>query len=499
MTKMAEYILAIDQGTTGTTVLLVDQNLHILAKTNQEFPQYYPKPGWVEHDLNEIWSSTLTSIQKVLEQSGIKATDITTIGITNQRETTCLWDRKTGEPIEKAIVWQCRRTESICQKLKKAKKESIFQKKTGLLLDPYFSGTKIKWYLDQSPPLRRRAVDGKLAFGTIDSFLLSKLTAGLSHKTDPSNASRTLLMNLKLLKWDEELLKILNIPKQILPEICSSSQVYGKTKNVPHLPDGIPISGMAGDQQAALFGQACFDIGEAKCTYGTGSFLMLNTGSKIVYSKKKLLSTVAWQLNGKTTYALEGSAFIAGAAVQWLRDGLGIIHSSHEIEGLAKKVDSSEGVFFVPALTGLGAPYWRSDARGILCGLTRGTTAGHIARAVLEGIAFQNYELVDAMQKDLGKKILILKIDGGAAQNDFLIQFQSDILQTRVVRPKNIETTAIGAACLAGLGVGFWKNLSELEKTWQKEKEFIPVMNRRIRQKLISEWKIAVQRCLFTG
>ncbi len=496
---MKSYILAIDQGTTGTTVLLVDQNLHILAKTNQEFPQYYPKPGWVEHDLNEIWSSTLTSIQKVLEQSGIKATDIAAIGITNQRETTCLWDRKTGEPIEKAIVWQCRRTESICQKLKKAKKESIFQKKTGLLLDPYFSGTKIKWYLDQSITLRRRAVDGLIAFGTIDSFLLSKLTAGLSHRTDPSNASRTLLMNLKSLQWDEELLKILNIPKQILPEICSSSQVYGKTKNVAHLPDGIPISGIAGDQQSALFGQACFSVGEAKCTYGTGSFLMLNTGSKIVYSKKKLLSTVAWRLNGKTTYALEGSAFIAGAAVQWLRDGLKIIHSSSEIEGLAKKVDSSEGVFFVPALTGLGAPYWRSDARGIICGLTRGTTAGHIARAVLEGIAFQNYELVDAMQKDLGKKISILKIDGGAARNDFLMQFQSDILQTRVIRPKNIEATALGAACLAGLGVGFWKDLSELERAWQKEKEFIPVMNRRVRQKLISKWKIAVQRCLLTG
>ncbi len=493
---MKSYILAIDQGTTGTTVLLVDQNLHILAKTNQEFPQYYPRPGWVEHDLNDIWSSTLTSVQKVLEQSGIKATDIAAIGITNQRETTCLWDRKTGEPVAKAIVWQCRRTESICQKLKKAKKEPIFQKKTGLLLDPYFSGTKIKWYLDESTALRRRAVNGSIAFGTIDSFLLSKLTGGMTHRTDPSNASRTLLMDLKLLQWDEALLKILNIPKQILPEISSSSEVFGKTKNVHHLPDGIPISGIAGDQQAALFGQACFSAGEAKCTYGTGSFLMLNTGSKIIHSKQNLLSTVAWQLNGKTTYALEGSAFIAGAAVQWLRDGLKIIHSSGEIEGLAKTVDSSEGVVFVPALTGLGAPYWRSDARGIICGLTRGTTAGHIARATLEGIAFQNHDLLEAMQKDLGKKISIFKVDGGAAQNDFLMQFQSDILQTRVIRPKNIETTALGAASLAGLGVGFWKDLSDLKKAWQKEKEFIPVINRKIRQKLISQWKTAVQRCL---
>lgn len=498
---MAEYILAIDQGTTGTTVLLVDQKLSIISKANQEFRQLYPKPGWVEHNLNDIWKSTLETIELALKQAHIKKSHIAAIGITNQRETTCLWDSKTGVPLFNAIVWQCRRTQDICKKLKDLGKEEVFRKKTGLVLDPYFSGTKIKWYFDHHPELFKKASQGQISFGTIDSFLTSKLTNQKIHITDVSNASRTLLMNLKTLEWDDELLDILKVPKEILPEIRSSSEVYGKTKNVSGitgagLPDGIPICGIAGDQQAALFGQACFKSGEAKCTYGTGSFLVLNTGSKIIHSKNQLLTTVAWQLNAKTTYALEGSAFIAGAAVQWLRDGLKLIKTSSEIESLAKTVDSSQEVVFVPALTGLGAPYWKSDARGIITGLTRGTEAGHIARATLEGIAFQNYELLDAMQRDLGKKLSSLKVDGGACQNNLLMQFQSDLLQTPVIRPKVIETTALGAACLAGIAIRFWSDLSEIEKAWQTERRFTPTLSKKERESHLSKWKNAVRKCL---
>ncbi len=492
---MGSYILAIDQGTTGTTALLIDNNLAIIAKHNQEYPQHYPKPGWVEHDLNDIWRSTLSSIQVVLEQSKISPTEIAAIGITNQRETTCLWDKKTGDPLFRAIVWQCRRTAEICAKLKKSGKEKIFRKKTGLLLDPYFSGTKIKWFFDAHPDLYPQAKENKVAFGTIDTFLVSKLTRNSIHVTDPSNASRTLLMNLQTLQWDDELLSILKVPRTILPEIKSSSEIYGKTLGVPGLPDGIPISGMAGDQQSALFGQACFDPGQAKCTYGTGSFLLLNTGPKIIHSKYNLLTTVAWQLKGKTTYALEGSAFIAGAAVQWLRDGLKIIQKSSDVEALATQVTSSDGVVFVPALTGLGAPYWDSSARGLISGLTRGTTNAHIARATLEGIAFQNYDLLTAMQKDLRKKLSSLKVDGGACANTLLMQFQSDILKTPVVRPKTIETTALGAACLAGLGIGFWSDLSEIKKAWQIDREFLPQMKEKERTAHLTEWKTAVSRC----
>lgn len=490
------YILSIDQGTTSTTVLLIDQALTIKAKATSEYPQHYPKPGWVEHDLNDIWKSTLDTIHKALEKSGTRASEISAIGITNQRETTCLWDKKTGEPLFRAIVWQCRRTADICNQLKKAGKEKIFRKKTGLLLDPYFSGTKLKWYFDCHPDLRKKALKGGVSFGTIDSFLVSKLTHNTVHVTDPSNASRTLLMNLKTLSWDQELLDILNIPNPILPEIKSSSEIYGNTKSVPGLPDGIPVCGIAGDQQAALFGQACFNTGEAKCTYGTGSFLLLNTGSKIIRSKSNLLTTVAWKLKDKTTYALEGSAFMAGAAVQWLRDGLKLIQNSSDIEALAKTVSSSEGVVFVPALTGLGAPYWDANARGLICGLTRGTTAGHLARATLEGIAFQNYELLSAMQKDLKKKLSSLKVDGGASVNNLLMQFQADLLQTPVIRPKFVETTALGAACLAGLSIGFWKDLSSVQKAWQKDQEFYPKMSFQERKKHLLNWKRAIQKCL---
>ena len=490
------YILSIDQGTTGTTVLLIDQALTLKAKATSEYPQHYPKPGWVEHDLNDIWKSTLDTISLVLEKSGVLASQISAIGITNQRETTCLWDKKTGAPLFRAIVWQCRRTADICAKLKKGGKEKLFRKKTGLLLDPYFSGTKLKWYFDHHPDLRKKALENKVSFGTIDSFLVSKLTQNTIHVTDPSNASRTLLMNLETLAWDPELLELLTVPKEILPDIKSSSEVYGKTKNVPGLPDGIPVCGIAGDQQAALFGQACFNSGEAKCTYGTGSFLLLNTGPKIVRSNSNLLTTVAWKLKDKTTYALEGSAFIAGAAVQWLRDGLKLIQSSSEIETLAKTVLSSEGVVFVPALTGLGAPYWAAGARGLISGLTRGTTAGHIARATLEGIAFQNYELLVAMQKDVKKKLSSLKVDGGASVNNLLMQFQADLLQTPVIRPKFIETTALGAACLAGLAIGFWEDLSSIQKAWQKDRDFYPEMSSQERKAHLLSWKGAIQKCL---
>lgn len=489
---MSKYVLSIDQGTTGSTALIIDEYLNIKAKAIQEFPQHYPKPGWVEHNLDEIWGSVLKSISAVLTQSNVQSSEIIAIGITNQRETTCLWDKNTGKPLFPAIVWQCRRTADICNQLKKSGKEKIFRKKTGLLLDPYFSGTKIKWYFDQYPELRKKNV----AFGTIDSFLLSKLTNNSLHATDPSNASRTLLMNLKTLAWDDELLNILKIPRFILPEIKSSSEIYGKTKSVPGLPDGIPICGIAGDQQAALFGQTCFEAGQAKCTYGTGSFLLLNTGSNIIHSRYNLLTTVAWKIKNETVYALEGSAFIAGAAVQWLRDGLKIIQKSSDVESLAKTVSSSEDVVFVPALTGLGAPYWESSARGIISGITRGTTAGHIARATLEGIAFQNYDLLKTMEKDLGKKLSSLKVDGGASDNNLLMQFQADILQTKVIRPKFIETTALGTACLAGLAIGIWTDMSAIKKTWQKDQEFHPKMSVKKRISHLIRWKKAVNQCL---
>lgn len=491
---MNTFILAIDQGTTGSTALILDKNLNVLSKKNTEFAQYYPKPGWVEHSPEEIWDSVLQSVGKALKEASIDAHQISCIGITNQRETTLLWDRKTGKPIHKAIVWQDRRTAPFCEALKKKGFEKKIKNLTGLVLDPYFSGTKIKWMLDNIPGARKRAEKGELCFGTIDSFLVWKLTGGHSHVTDISNASRTLLMNLKTGEWDESLLRIFNVPKNILPKICPNAFDFGKTKGLGILPDGIAITGMAGDQQSALFGQACFQIGEAKCTYGTGSFILMNVGDKPVFSKNGLLSSVGWKLGSKTTYVLEGSSFIAGAAVQWLRDGLQIIQKASEIEALAKTVSDNGGVVFVPALAGLGAPYWRASARGVIHGITRGTTKAHIARAALEGIAFQQAEVLSAMEKDSRKKCRGLKVDGGASQNNLLMQFQADILGVKIIRPKMVETTALGAAFLAGLGAGVWKNLDELKKSFKQDMAFDPKFSLKRREELKEKWNQVVAK-----
>ncbi|MBI2336395.1 MAG: glycerol kinase GlpK [Deltaproteobacteria bacterium] len=491
---MKDLILAIDQGTTGTTVLLIDKDLNLVGKKNNEFPQHFPQEGWVEHNLEEIWACTTRTIQDVLTQTGVDAGRIAGIGITNQRETTGIWERSTGKPIHNAIVWQCRRTADICNKLKKAGHEAKFKKKTGLVLDAYFSGTKIKWLLDNVPHAKARAKTGELAFGTIDTFLIYKLTGHQTHVTDVSNASRTLLMNLATLAWDAELMKILGVPAALLPEIRSSSEVYGHTQGVPGLPDGVPIAGIAGDQQAALFGQACFEVGSAKCTYGTGSFILLNTGTKIVPSKNKLLTTVAWKIGNKVNYALEGSAFIAGAAVQWLRDGLKMINSASEIEALAASVPDSGGVTVVPAFVGLGAPHWRPEARGTITGITRATTRAHVARATLEGIAFFQYDILQAMTKDLGKKLKNLKVDGGAVANNLLMQFQADILGVKLFRPQMIETTGLGAAFLAGLAVGLWKDQSEITQSWKVDRIFDPKMNKREANQHVTRWQAAVKR-----
>lgn len=491
---MKDLVLSIDQGTTGTTVMILDRHLNVLAKKNNEFPQHYPQPGWVEHDPEEIWQSTLRAIQETLSLSGIDAQRIAGIGITNQRETTVLWERLSSKAIHKAIVWQDRRTASFCEKLKKKGLENKFKKKTGLVLDPYFSGTKIKWILDNVKGAKARAKAGELAFGTIDTYLVWRLTQGAAHVTDPSNASRTLLMNLQTLQWDPELLKILEVPMALLPRIASSSEVYGSTRSVQGLPDGIPVAGIAGDQQAALFGQACFSAGEAKCTYGTGSFILLNTGKKIVHSKNKLLTTVAWKLGKEVSYALEGSAFIAGAAVQWLRDGLKIISKASDVEALAESVKSSEGVCLVPAFVGLGAPYWRSDARGLITGLTRGSTAAHLARATLEGIAFCQYDILQAMSKDLGKKLKTLKVDGGACANNLLMQFQTDILGVPLSRPKMIETTGLGAAFLAGLATGLWESPKVISQHWKEDRLFKAQMSKAEVKKKVAAWQLAVKK-----
>jgi glycerol kinase len=491
-----KYILSIDQGTTGTTVLLIDKKINICAKVNNEFKQYYPQPGWVEHDPEEIWKITVKTIQQALKKARAKGSDIAAIGITNQRETTVLWNRKTGNSVHPAIVWQDRRTANYCTQLKKQGHLATVRKKTGLVLDPYFSGTKINWILKNVPKAKKLAKDHELAFGTIDSFLVYQLTNHETHVTDVTNASRTLLMNLKTLKWDQELLKIFKVPPSILPEIKSCSEVYGLTQNVPGLPDGIPISGMAGDQQAALFGQACFAEGEAKCTYGTGSFLLMNIGSKPVLSKSGLLTTVAWQVGKQVCYAFEGSSFIAGAAVQWLRDELKFVKKASDIEKLASKVADNGGVYFVPALAGLGAPYWDPEARGLLCGLTRGSNQSHVARAVLEGIAFSQFDILQAMQKDSRKKLKRLKVDGGACENDFLMQFQADVLGCEIVRPKVIETTAMGAGFLAGLAVGFWRDQKEIRQVFKVDQRFSVKMKPQERTSLVSGWQKAVQRAL---
>ncbi|MBW6512618.1 MAG: glycerol kinase GlpK [Desulfuromonadaceae bacterium] len=491
---MEKFILAIDQGTTGSTALLLDHAMVVRSRATVDFPQHFPQPGWVEHNPDEIWASVADATRRTLASGAIDPSAIAAIGITNQRETTLLWERRNGRAVHNAIVWQCRRSASICAELKERGLEAEFRARTGLLLDPYFSGTKLTWLLRQHPGLRAAAEGGELAFGTIDSFLVWRLTGGQNHVTDVSNASRTLLMELSERCWDDTLLHHLDIPRRLLPEIRSNSEIYGMTQGLDWLPDGIPVAGMAGDQQAALFGQACFTPGEAKCTYGTGAFLLENTGQEIVVSRHGLLTTVAWELNNITTYALEGSAFIAGAAVQWLRDGLGIIDSSAEVETLAASVPDNGGVVFVPALTGLGAPHWNSAARGVIHGLTRGTTSAHLARATLEGIALQIVDLVAAMDEDRGYPLRQLKVDGGAAANNLLMQLQSDLLKLPVVRPAMLETTALGAALLAGLAVDFWQGQEEIIAKWRQDRDFLPTMTTELRNNLRQQWRRVLEK-----
>jgi glycerol kinase len=488
----AAYVMAIDQGTTGTTVLIVDKRLAIRAKVNVEFRQIFPKPGWVEHDLDDIWGSVHTAVQRALREAGLRGGEIAAIGITNQRETVALWDRRSGKPVHNAIVWQDRRTADHCARLQAEGREGAIREKTGLVLDPYFSATKLSWLLENVRFARDKAEAGALAFGTIDSFLAWRLTSGAAHVTDVSNASRTLLMDLRACAWDGSLLELFGVPRAVLPEIRSSSEIYGTTRNARGLPDGIPVCGIAGDQQAALFGQACFHPGDAKCTYGTGAFLLQNVGTEPVVSKHGLLTTVAWKIGAETNYALEGSAFIAGAAVQWLRDQLKLIDKASDIEALAKTVKDSADVVFVPALAGLGAPHWRPDARGLVAGLHRGTNAGHLARALLEGIAFQIYDLAEAMMKDAGKSAPSFRVDGGASANDLLMQFQADLLDVPVERPRMLETTAFGAAFLAGLAAGVWPSRDEIGKSFKVGKRFEPKMSAEERARHLAKWRRAV-------
>lgn len=495
---MADFILAIDQGTTGSTVALMDSSGKVRASVNYEFPQIYPKPGWVEHSPADIWGSVTKGIRTLLRRKVCKPTDIAAIGITNQRETSLLWDRATGDALNNAIVWQCRRTTDFCEQLKAAGHEPVVKRKSGLVLDPYFSGSKYRWLLQNTTGIARLLRSGRVAAGTIDSYLIWQLTGGESHVTDVSNASRTSLMNLKSASWDSQLLELFEVPAEILPEIVPSSAVLGHTRGVAGLPDGIPISGVAGDQQAALFGQACFAEGDAKCTFGTGSFILMNTGTQPLQSSAGLLTTVAWQLGegGKTTYALEGGAFICGAAVQWLRDGLQIIKRAPDVEALAQQVSDHGGVEFVPALTGLGAPHWAPEARGNLSGLTRGTERGHIARATLDAMALQNSDILRAMEADLGKRMKPLRVDGGAAANNLLMQIQADVLGRKLIRPQVIETTVAGACYLAGLGVGLWQRPAEIRKIWEVEREFTVQMNATARRKRLASWQRALDRAL---
>jgi glycerol kinase len=491
---MPGIILSIDQGTTGTTIVLLDNELNIRAHGYREFKQIYPQPGWVEHNADDIWDSVLEAMTAAFSAGDISPADVGAIGITNQRETNLIWDAATGKPCHNAIVWQCRRTADICEKLKQDGQEELFQSKTGLLLDPYFSGTKLKWQFDHVPGLREEAEAGRVKAGTIDTYLTWKLTGGDAHVTDATNASRTLLMDLESLEWDEQLCTIMDVPQKALPDIRGCAEIYGHTKNVPTLPDGIPICGMAGDQQAALFGQACFEIGEAKCTYGTGAFLLMNTGGQPIPSANRLLTTVAWRINGKTTYALEGSAFIAGSAVQWLRDGLEMIESASQIEDLASQVPDTGGVTIVPAFVGIGAPHWRSDARGVITGLTLGTRRTHMARATLEGIALQNVDILKAMESDSGRQLLRLKVDGGASANNLLMQMQSDFLGCTIVRPQIVETTALGAALLAGLGAGMWAGFADIAGSWKEDRTFNPDITEEDRAAVLKRWRAAVDK-----
>jgi len=494
-----KYILAIDQGTTGTTVLLVNHDGEIISRAYREFTQIYPHPGWVEHDPQEIWAVTLSAVTHALLQANLKSSDIHAIGITNQRETTVVWDRETGMPVGNAIVWQCRRTAPMCEEMKQAGWAPKISKKTGLIIDAYFSATKLAWILDSSPAIRSQAEQGQLLFGTIDSWLLWKLTGGRVHATDVTNASRTMLYNIHQLDWDEEILSYFNIPSSLLPQVCSSSEVYGYS-DPQLLGSEIPVSGLAGDQQAALFGQTCFAPGQAKNTYGTGCFLLMNTGQQAVNSQHGLLTTIAWSLKneGKVYYALEGSIFIAGAAVQWLRDELKIIETASETEALAESLPENDGVYLVPAFVGLGAPYWDMHARGTLVGLTRGTSRAHLARAALESIAYQTVDVLEAMQRDSGISLQTLNVDGGASANNFLMQFQTDVLGVPVERPVNTESTAIGAAYLAGLGSGFWQSQEELLAMRQVDRRFLPSISTAQRDLLMQGWHKAVN-CTLTN
>jgi glycerol kinase len=488
---MKKFILALDQGTTSSRAIVFDHDGLPVASAQKEFKQYFPKPGWVEHGPDEIWSSQAEVAKKAIASAGLKSSDIASVGITNQRETTIVWNRKTGKPVYKAIVWQDRRTADFCDKLKKEGFALKIQKKTGLIIDAYFSATKVKWILDNVRGARELAKNGQLAFGTVDSWLIWNLTGGKLHVTDVSNASRTMLFNIHTLKWDSELLKIFDIPSSVLPEVRSSSEVYGKTSGV--FPTPVPVAGIAGDQQAALFGQMCIDPGMVKNTYGTGCFMMMNIGTKPIESKSKLLTTVGWKIGNKTTYALEGSIFIAGAVVQWLRDSLGIIKKSSDVEKLAASVKDSEGVYFVPAFAGLGAPYWNQHARGTITGITRGSSSAHIARAALDSICYQTLEVLLAMKKDSRIDIKELRVDGGATVNNSLMQFQADLLQAKVVRPKITETTALGAAYLAGLAVSYWSDLKEIRKQWQVDRAFTPELKGNETKSLIKGWHRAVR------
>ena len=487
------YVLALDQGTTSSRAIVFDRRGHAVTTAQQEFPQHYPRPGWVEHDPFDLWESTRRTALRAVAAANLTGKNIAAIGLTNQRETTLLWDRRTGRPLHRAIVWQDRRTADACAKLKRRGLEPLFRKKTGLLLDPYFSGTKLGWLLDRVPGARRRAEKGELAFGTVDTWLLWQLTGGRVHATDVSNASRTLLLNLRTGDWDPSLLKALRIPREVLPAVRASSGVFGEVSAVPALR-GVPISGIAGDQQAALFGQACWSPGMAKNTYGTGCFLLMHTGTQTVASKNNLLTTIAWKIDGRLEYALEGSVFIGGAVVQWLRDGLGLIARSVEVEKLAAKVTDNGGVYLVPAFTGLGAPHWDAAARGLITGLTRGSNAAHLARAALESIAYQSADLLAAMEADAGRRLRELRVDGGAVGNNALMQFQADLLRVPVVRPRTTETTALGAAYLAGLAVGFWKSRTEIAALWSADRTFRAQSAAATSRRLLGEWHRAVAR-----
>jgi len=493
---METYILSLDQGTTSSRAIIFNKKGEIVHTAQKEFKQYFPQSGWVEHNANEIWGSVLAVIATALSESNIRAEQIEGIGITNQRETTVVWDKETGAPVYHAIVWQSRQTSGICEELKQGGYEQTIRKKTGLLIDPYFSGTKVKWILDNVEGARSKAEEGKLLFGTIDTWLIWKLSGGKAHVTDFSNASRTLMFNIHELKWDEELLEILNVPSSMLPEVRSSSEIYAHTVGYHFFGEEVPVAGAAGDQQAAMFGQACFEKGMGKSTYGTGCFMLMNTGEKAVESEHGLLTTIAWGINGKVEYALEGSIFIAGAAIQWLKDGMRMLNSASDSEKYARRVDSTDGVYVVPAFVGLGTPYWNSEVRGSVFGLTRGTSKEHFVRATIESLAYQTKDVLSVMEVDSGIELKTLRVDGGVVKNNFLLEFQSDLLNVLVERPVINETTALGAAYLAGLAVGYWESQKEIESQWAVDQQFEPNMAQEKRDELYDGWKKAVQAAM---